>query len=86
MKNSKDAKTITCAVRLDLPLYERLHKTSRETKHNMSDILRQGLLKELDFIRKQQLLEKIETEKLEKELAEVRQLKSQLQVLIKKHA
>ena len=85
-KNSKDPKTITCAVRLDLPLYQRLVDTSKKTHQNMSDILRLGLIKQLDETRKQFLVEQIANEKLESELAQVQKLKGELQDLIKKHA
>jgi predicted DNA-binding protein len=84
--NDKDPKTITCAVRLDLPLYQRLRDTSKKTHQNMSDLLRLGLIKQLDETRKQFLVEEIANEKLEQELVQVKQLKADLQNLIKKHA
>jgi len=87
MKNDdREPKTITCAVRLDLPLYQRLRDTSKKTHQNMSDILRLGLIKQLDETRKQFLIEEIANEKLESELAQVQKLKGELQDLIKKHA
>ena len=52
----------------------------------MSDILRLGLIKQLDETRKQFLVEQIANEKLESELAQVQKLKGELQDLIKKHA
>ena len=82
--NPTEPKLITCAVRLDKPLYDRLVESAKETHSTLSDVIRTGLLKQLDDVRKESLQKEIELSSLESELAQVRKLKSEMETLLKK--
>tara|TARA_B100000902_G_C27143927_1_gene830120 strand:- start:309 stop:575 length:267 start_codon:yes stop_codon:yes gene_type:complete len=75
-------KTITCAVRLDKPLYDRLTKAAHQTHQTLSDVIRLGLLHQLESIEKDSLAKAIEMDKLKTELAKVQQLRTELESIL----
>ena len=75
-------KTITCAVRLDKPLYDRLVESAKVSHKSLSEVIRAGLLKQLDDERKAVIQRDIEMNSLENELSKVQKLKKQMEELI----
>jgi len=91
MKNEDKSgapKTITCAVRLDKPLYDRLVSSANASHKSLSEVIRAGLLKQLDDERKKIMKRDIEMSSLENELNQVRKLKLEMETLLdkRKHA
>jgi len=77
-------KNITCAVRLDKPLYDRLVDIAEKSHKTLSEIIRAGIVNELDRRRKEVMKKELENESLENELAQVRKLKSEMEALLAK--
>ena len=75
-------KTVTCAVRLDKPLYDRLVESANHTHQTLSDVIRLGLLKQLEEQEKSSLQKELEMDKLKAELAQVQKLKEEMQSLL----
>lgn len=84
LKENPEVKNVTCAVRLDKPLYDRLVEVSEKSHKTLSEIIRAGILNELDRRRKELITKELEMSSLEKELAQVRQLKEELTQIIDK--
>ena len=83
-KGRAEVKNVTCAVRLDKPLYDRLVEVSEQSHKTLSEIIRAGILNELDRRRKELINKELEMNSLENELAQVRKLKEQLSQIIDK--
>lgn len=81
-----EVKNVTCAVRLDKPLYDRLIAISQKSHKTLSEIIRSGIVAELDKRTKQVLQSEIEMTTLEKELDQVRKLKSEMEALLERRA
>jgi len=81
-----EPKLITCAVRLDKPLYDRLVDAANNTHQTLSEVIRAGLIKQLDDVRKETMQKEIEMNSLESELAQVRKLKLEMENLLKNKA
>ena len=75
-------KTITCAVRLDKPLYDKLVESAAFTHQTLSEVIRAGLLIQLDL--KEELRRDIDLCSLENELSQVRKLKLEMETLLQK--
>lgn len=84
MKNSSSEKNITCAVRLDKPLYDRLVEVAEKSHKTLSEIIRAGIVNELDRRRKEVIKKELEEQSLENELAQVRKLKIEMEELLAK--
>lgn len=82
MKRSQH-KTVTCAVRLDKPLYDRLVEAAERTHQTFSDVIRLGLIKQLEETEKKEIEKEIEMDKLKAELAQVQKLREEMQSIIK---
>ena len=80
--NAGAPKTITCAVRLDKPLYDRLVDSAKASHKSLSEVIRAGLLKQLDDEKKELIKRDIEMSSLENELSKVRKLKEEMEELI----
>ena len=77
-------KNITCAVRLDKPLYDRLVEVAEKSHKTLSELIRAGIVNELDRRRKEVMQKELENESLENELAQVRKLKAEMEALLAK--
>ena len=77
-------KTITCAVRLDKPLYDKLVESAAFTHQTLSEVIRAGLLIQLDLNKKEELRRDIDLCSLENELSQVRKLKLEMETLLQK--
>ena len=77
-------KNITCAVRLDQPLYDRLVDIAEKSHKTLSEIIRAGIVNELDRRRKEVMQKELEEQSLENELAQVRKLKAEMEALLAK--
>ena len=84
MKERPYHKTVTCAVRLDKPLYDRLVESARQTHQTLSDVIRLGLIKQLEDSEKATLEKQLEMDKLKGELAQVQKLKEEMEALLSK--
>lgn len=83
---TNEVKNVTCAVRLDKPLYDRLVEVSEKSHKTLSEIIRAGILHELEVRRKEVLEKELEMTTLENELAQVRKLKDQMEDLLRRKA
>ena len=72
------------AVRLDKPLYDRLVDIAEKSHKTLSEIIRAGIVNELDRRRKEVMKKELENESLENELAQVRKLKAEMEALLAK--
>jgi hypothetical protein len=79
---TNEVKNVTCAVRLDKPLYDRLVEVSEKSHKTLSEIIRAGILNELELRRKELMHKELEMTELENELNQVRKLKGQMEELL----
>ena len=79
---SDQVKNVTCAVRLDKPLYDRLVDVAAKSHKTLSELIRAGIMHELEERSKEVLQKELEMTKLEEELAQVRKLKIEMEQLI----
>lgn len=86
MNNTTEIKNVTCAVRLDKPLYDRLVEVSKQSHKTMSEMIRAGILRELEDVSNTVMKRELERSQLENELSQVRQLKEEMETLLKKQA
>ena len=84
--DTTEVKNVTCAVRLDKPLYDRLVEVSKKSHKTMSELIRAGILKELENVSKDVMQRELEMSSLENELNQVRKLKEEMETLLKKKA
>ena len=82
MKTTTEVKNVTCAVRLDKPLYDRLVNISEQSHKTMSELIRAGIIRELEDVSRDVMKREIESSQLENELAQVRKLKKEMEDLI----
>ena len=83
---SDEVKNVTCAVRLDKPLYDRLVGVAAKSHKTLSEMIRAGIMHELEERSKEVLQKELEMTKLEEELAQVRKLKIEMEKLIAKQS
>ena len=81
---SDEVKNVTCAVRLDKPLYDRLVDVAAKSHKTLSEMIRAGIMHELEERSKEVLQKELEMTKLEEELVQVRKLKIEMEKLIAK--
>ena len=86
MSDTNEVKNVTCAVRLDKPLYDRLVTVSKESHKTMSELIRAGILRELEDVSNAVMRKELERSTLENELNQVRKLKEEMETLLKKEA
>lgn len=79
-----EVKNVTCAVRLDKPLYDRLIDISQKSHKTLSEIIRSGIVAELEKRTKEVLQSELDMTVLEQELAQVRKLKEEMEALLKR--
>ncbi len=81
---TNEVKNVTCAVRLDKPLYDRLVGISQKSHKTLSEIIRAGILQELDQQQTALVKKELEMTELENELNQVRKLKEEMETLLSK--
>ena len=70
---ARESKDITCAVRLNRSLYAALNDVAEMENSSLSDIIRQALTDKIDEIRQKALGRRLEAQKLELQIAALKQ-------------
>ena len=81
---TNEVKHVTCAVRLDKPLYDKLVEVSQKSHKTLSEVIRAGIIKELELLHHEVLEKELAMTKLEEELMQVRKLKEEMEAMLAK--